>query len=159
MKPGGDISRFGHKVAVGLGAVVGLSALLAAKVSADPQAPAPTAAAVPSTAPCDPPPPASDNQPLRIKRIPDDRLAASLYPPRAFRMGMAGQVTLRCLVTAKATLVRCDVVSETPAGMGFGEAAKKVAKHLAFAPVIKDGAPVACGAYVFSYDWRPPREL
>lgn len=57
------------------------------------------------------------------------------YPERAMSRGIeSGDVVLRCLVNASGTLRDCEVVSESPAGAGFGQAAVAGARRARLTP-------------------------
>jgi len=56
---------------------------------------------------------------------PDPALA--FYPPAARAVGIEGQATIRCARDAQMKLTGCVLVSETPAGHGFGAAALALA--------------------------------
>ncbi len=64
------------------------------------------------------------------------------YPERAQRTETEGAARMSCLFTAKGTLAACSVLDETPAGMGFGDAALKMSKLFAVRPLMPDGSPV-----------------
>ena len=49
------------------------------------------------------------------------------YPERAMRAKIPGKVILNCLTLSGGTLGDCKIVSESPEGFGFGEAALKLA--------------------------------
>jgi protein TonB len=70
---------------------------------------------------------------------------ARRYPPAALADGVEGAAVMRCQVTAKGTLTGCAVVSETPAGKGFGPAALKLASLFRMNPKTVDGQPVEGG--------------
>lgn len=67
-----------------------------------------------------------------------DRLE-QLYPSRARSANVNGAATLRCTIlpTGKSA---CSVVSETPSGYGFGQAALRAAESLRAAPTLDDGS-------------------
>ena len=95
------------EIAKTLGLVVGLAVwplATAADPAASPPAPPATAAA---------PPPSS--------------AALAYYPPAAKAAGVEGEAKLRCERDAHAALRNCQLVSETPAGQGFGAAALALA--------------------------------
>jgi len=56
----------------------------------------------------------------------EDQLRA-YYPDQALAAGLEGQATLRCRMTSQIVLKSCRLVSEEPAGVGFGQAALKLA--------------------------------
>jgi protein TonB len=66
---------------------------------------------------------------------------ARYYPPRAIGRGVEGEAVLDCLVSRIGTL-SCAVVSETPAGWGFGAAAVQIAEDHRMVPATRDGQPV-----------------
>ncbi|KAF0171971.1 MAG: energy transducer TonB [Hyphomonadaceae bacterium] len=67
------------------------------------------------------------------------------YPPRARERGKEGRVTLDCLVGATGSIA-CGVVSESPEGWGFGDAALKIAPSFRLAPRLEDGRATEGGA-------------
>jgi TonB family protein len=65
-----------------------------------------------------------------------------VWPPSAAQSGTGGQATISCIVTLQGTLRNCVVVSETPAGSGFGQAGLVLAPQFLMKPATKDGKPV-----------------
>ncbi|MES1156209.1 MAG: TonB family protein [Alphaproteobacteria bacterium] len=63
------------------------------------------------------------------------------YPPRALARGMEGEATLDCIVRITGAL-DCAIVSETPQGWGFGEAALRISRDYAMVPAMRDGVAV-----------------
>jgi TonB family protein len=59
-----------------------------------------------------------------------------LYPTTAKGSGVGGTVNLTCKVAAGGLLEDCTTGSELPAGMGFGEAALKLAPLFQMAPTV-----------------------
>ena len=84
-----------------------------------PRAPAARAPTAPATAP-KPAPPAPP--PLNIAPVTPD-----YYPPAARAAGVEGEATVSCEHTPQMALTGCRLVSETPAGQGFGAAALAMA--------------------------------
>jgi len=70
------------------------------------------------------------------------------FPDKALRADTAGTVVLKCQVKLNHTLENCEVISESPVGFGFGDAAIKVAANLRVSPRVVDG--VAQDASLFS---------
>ncbi len=66
----------------------------------------------------------------------------AFYPPRAQVLGQTGAAKIRCDVAQTDTLVNCQVLSEAPAGFGFGEALVKLSSHLHISHLDGDGRPV-----------------
>ena len=58
---------------------------------------------------------------------PTSAQALALYPAAALAAGAGGKAVINCLRTAHLALRSCKLVSETPAGQGFGDAALKIA--------------------------------
>ncbi|WP_426009404.1 TonB family protein [Caulobacter sp. DWR2-3-1b2] len=64
--------------------------------------------------------------------------------PRAARFGgTEGSAKLWCTVTREGLLQACTIAEESAPGLGFGEAALKLAPLFRFAPALKGGTPVA----------------
>jgi periplasmic protein TonB len=66
---------------------------------------------------------------------------ARYYPRRAIERGVEGFVLLDCLVATSGRL-NCSVLSETPSGWQFGEAALRIAGDHRMAPAMRDGVAV-----------------
>jgi hypothetical protein len=67
----------------------------------------------------------------------------ALYPAAAKAKGvMTGVGVVNCLVLPGGSLGDCRLVSETPAGLGFGEAAMKLIETFQLDPWTEDGRPV-----------------
>jgi periplasmic protein TonB len=64
------------------------------------------------------------------------------YPPGAMENEIGGKVVLSCGVTATGAMTGCQVLSETPAGRGFAQAALKLAAFFRMSPRTENGKPV-----------------
>ena len=80
------------------------------------------------------------------------------YPERAMSRGVDGGVArVNCSLQPSGTLTDCRLVSEDPAGMGFGSAGLAAARRSRVTPGTVDGAAV--GARVeWTYRYRAPVE-
>lgn len=75
-------------------------------------------------------------------RKPSGQAVNKAYPAEAVRRNLGGRVTLSCLVTDKGLVVDCKVIEETPAGIGFGQAAVFLSRYFQMKPKTADGQPV-----------------
>src|SRR5947209_581694 len=99
-------------------AALGLAGVLVAGAAlADPPVPSPPSAHPPSA------------EPPSAAALAAQQQAAVLafYPPAARAAGIEGQATIRCTRNAHMAMQACTLVSETPAGQGFGAAALAMA--------------------------------
>jgi len=76
-----------------------------------------------------------------------DELRAA-WPKDALAKGQGGRSVMQCEVEPQGTLAKCKVVSEEPAGQGFGTAALQLAPSMAFKPATQDGKPVAAAVSI-----------
>lgn len=97
-----------------------------------------------------PPPPASTEPALKPsvitmpswKKHPTGDQLNSAFPKRAWKENVEGRAQIRCIVNAEGVMTECKVVSETPEGYGFGEAALKLSRYFVMRPTTIDGVPV-----------------
>lgn len=82
---------------------------------------------------------------------------ARYYPDRAQRLGVTGQATIVCMVSAKLTLTGCSVASESPTAYGFGDSALNLSRLYRLKPKTRDGDAVEGGQVEISIDFTPPR--
>jgi hypothetical protein len=75
-------------------------------------------------------------------RKPNSDDYARFYPENAQRLEQEGAALVKCVVTTKGALVACQILSEEPAGFGFGEATKKVVSLWKMKPQTVNGEPV-----------------
>lgn len=74
------------------------------------------------------------------KPTPEDLLG--VWPKAAMKSGVGGKAVIHCKVGARGVLYGCEVVSETPEGAGFGQAAIAVTPQLLMKPATLDGVPI-----------------
>jgi hypothetical protein len=79
-------------------------------------------------------------RPMWLRRPSADDMRR-LYPPQ--QKGVEGFVSADCLVDERGQFTSCEIVKETPAGMGFGESTIRLAKLFKMKPIDADGASVA----------------
>lgn len=91
--------------------------------------------------PAEPPRPSVISNPAWLSRPTAAQLTAA-YPQRALEDGRSGAVEMRCTVTATGSVTGCAVISETPRGYRFGEAALGLARYFRMSPRTVDGAAV-----------------
>lgn len=72
----------------------------------------------------------------------------AVWPSGAWRDGKGGRAVIGCTVSVQGALHGCTVVSETPAGLGFGAAAIALTPQLLMKPATVDGKPVASNVRV-----------
>ncbi len=100
-----------------------------------------TAPPVITQSPPPPPAPPAPPRPAVITNPSWSRQPAGEFPERALSRGVeSGAVELNCLVSPNGSLSDCNVVSESPSGMGFAQAAISGARRARLSPRTVDGA-------------------
>jgi len=74
------------------------------------------------------------------KPSPEDLMA--VWPHEMLKQGKGGKAAIRCKVNRLGSLFDCRVLSETPAGSGFGMAAIALTPQFLLTPARKGGVPV-----------------
>jgi TonB family protein len=113
----------------------------------------PPAAALGQPAPA--PAPVSAGMPHWIQH-PDGDDIARVYPSAGLRAGVGGHAVIVCRVTADGSMSACKLLSEEPAGMGFGEAALKLAPNFKLSATTSDGRSVEGVTIKIPMTFAPP---
>jgi protein TonB len=83
-------------------------------------------------------------------------MMSSFYPDHALRNGIGGRTQLSCIVGAGGILADCTILSESPVGMGFGDATLKLAKQFRAPTVARDGQSMVGRPFVRNVVWQVP---
>jgi len=112
----------------------------------------------PSLASADPPPPLPPPPHAAVIGNPEwlRRPSAPLYPVLASRARVSGVARMLCVVTTEGLLEKCEVISETPPGYGFGQAALDMAGQMQMRPRTRDGQPVGGWSVVVPVRFQLP---
>jgi len=81
-------------------------------------------------------------------RRPTPSQLMAVFPTKALEKGLDGEATISCKISPQGALFDCVVVSEEPAGIGFGQAAIALTPQFLMKPAMKDGQPVASRARI-----------
>jgi len=87
------------------------------------------------------------------RRRPTGEELERLYPPAARDRSIEGKATVRCVVAADGRLGNCIVLSETPAGMGFGDASVRAAELMEAEPT-RPGTIIEGRAVAVPFVWK-----
>ncbi|MDO9429719.1 MAG: energy transducer TonB, partial [Phenylobacterium sp.] len=82
-----------------------------------------------------------DVRPDWLKR-PNGEDVLAVWPREAWEKGLGGRASIRCRITLQGALADCSVLSEEPAGAGFGVAAIALSPQFLLKPGIRDGKAV-----------------
>jgi TonB family protein len=77
-----------------------------------------------------------------------------VWPRAALKDGIDGEATVACKVSAQGVLYDCVVQSESPVGLGFGQAALAMTPQFTMRPLTRDGQPVAGGTVRIPIRWK-----
>lgn len=75
-------------------------------------------------------------------RKPTTNEMMAVFPAQAMKQGRSGKAVISCTVSTEGLLRDCTVVSETPAGAGFGAAARVLSSSFLMKPATRDGKPI-----------------
>ena len=93
------------------------------------------------------------------ERLPSGDQLADIYPDQARDYGVTGRAVIKCRILAAGQLSDCEVISETPAGLGFGRATLQAARYFKMRPKTINGTPVEGGTVIIPLRWQLAREL
>lgn len=87
--------------------------------------------------------PGAGSGPIILRGASNGEILA-FVPPEARRRRVSGRASVNCVIRSDTRLEGCRVVDETPGGLGFGEAAVRIAEtHFRFRPpATASGRPV-----------------
>jgi len=88
---------------------------------------------------------------------PNSASLAEAYPKLALALDIEGRASISCKVTAEGSLANCVAVSESPIGLGFGEAALSLAPTLRMKPKKIDGKSVDGGTVRIPIHFTQPQ--
>lgn len=90
------------------------------------------------------------------KRQPSPAEMSRFYPKDAVASRTAGSALIECRIGISGFPYKCTLVSELPAGMGFGEQALAMSRLFEFKPAIRNGQPVDGGTVRIPIDFTLP---
>lgn len=79
---------------------------------------------------------------------------ARVYPFRASDLELDGRAVIECKVRLDGSVHGCFVISETPGGLGFGQATITLSATFKMKPKTADGVPVAGGVVKVPISYR-----
>lgn len=87
-------------------------------------------------------------------RQPTEARLTEAWPAAARQAGVSGKVVMNCMVAYDGGLEDCRVLTETPAGMGFGAAALSLTGQYQLSPNV-DGQSTTGGRMLVPVRFRP----
>lgn len=103
------------------------------------------------------PSPFVDRESVIWTRRPNASRLSRYFPEEAMAAGVGGRAVLDCLVLEGGAL-DCTVSSETPMGMGFGDASLRAARQFRAAPLLEDGMQSEGSRVSIPIRWDIPGE-
>jgi hypothetical protein len=79
---------------------------------------------------------------------------AGVFPKAAAKKRVDGKAIIKCQLDVQGFLQKCMVMSEEPAGLGFGEAALQLSPQFRMTPKIRGGKPVPSDDLVIPIAWK-----
>ena len=89
--------------------------------------------------------------------VPSQDDIARVYPSQAQKQKVGGNVVITCMVDPDGYLADCVVDSETPPGLGFGNAALEITAYMRMLPATNYGVPVPAKVNV-PVSFLPPKQ-
>lgn len=89
--------------------------------------------------------------------VPSQDDVARVYPSQALKQMVGGNAVITCMVDADGYLADCVVDSETPPGLGFGNAALEITAYMRMLPATNYGVPVPAKVNV-PVSFLPPKQ-
>jgi protein TonB len=91
-----------------------------------------------------------------MERKPGPSDMARAAPAAAMARGVSGRIILFCTVNGDGGLAGCEIESEDPPGLGFGQAALSLVPRFRAYPTLRDGTSVAGGTICIPIRFIPP---
>ena len=79
---------------------------------------------------------------------------AGAFPVAAAKKRVDGKATIKCQADVAGFLQKCAVMTEAPAGLGFGQAALQLAPQFRMKPKIRGGKPVPTDDVTIPVNWQ-----
>jgi TonB family protein len=86
--------------------------------------------------------PPTESTKAAFAQAPTGKDYARLFPPAAKASSRGGEARVSCVVTSTGQATHCAVIDESPAGLGFGEAARQMMMDAKFRPATYGGRPI-----------------